>query len=218
MMAGSPALLLLLSLGLCEYASAYAMAVRFLNRSMKQPQEGQQLELECVNYNSDNGVFWIRLDKDENLHFIVYISKFSSTAFPGNKGASSQFEGSKQGSSYRLVNFTTQDEGIYFCTSNINQVLHFSSGQPAFFPAAPTTQSSQATKDNSQQGLDAGTSSKNTLNSSCEVFLWVRVAGTCLLLLTAITITIVLCQSINNNCKQKLPMNKKLQTALTLQS
>ena len=43
--------------------------------------------------------------------------------------------------------------------------------------------------------LPAGTSNKNTLNSICEVFLWVRVAGTCLLLLTAITITIVLCQS-----------------------
>ncbi|XP_040556352.1 T-cell surface glycoprotein CD8 alpha chain-like isoform X2 [Gallus gallus] len=182
------------------------MAVRFLNWSMKHPQEGQQLELECVNNNSDNGVSWIRLDKYSNLHFIVYISKISSTTFPGNKGPPSEFEVSKQGSSYRLVvkNFRAQDQGIYFCIAIIYPMLHFSTGQPAFFPvttkAAPTTPatttpSSQATKkDNSQQSPDAGTSSKNTLNSICEVFLWVRVAGTCLLLLTAITITIMLCQ------------------------
>eukprot|EP00076_Gallus_gallus_P031310 XP_015156828.2 T-cell surface glycoprotein CD8 alpha chain-like [Gallus gallus] len=185
----------------------YAMVVRFLNRSMKLPKEGQRLELECLNNNSDNGVSWIRLDKDGNLHFIVYISKFSSTTFQGNKGESSQFEGSKQGSSYRLVvkNFRARDQGIYFCIANSNQVLHLSSGQPAFFPvptttAAPTTvtattQSSQLTKkDISRHSPDPGTSKEITQNSICNVFLWVRVAGTCFLILTAMTITIMHCQ------------------------
>eukprot|EP00076_Gallus_gallus_P020683 XP_015141425.1 T-cell surface glycoprotein CD8 alpha chain isoform X3 [Gallus gallus] len=211
MMAGSPALLLLLSLGLCftgAQGQVNTMAVGFLNGSMKHPQEGQRLELKCHTYKTSWGVSWIRLDKDGNLHFIVYISKSSRTTFPGNKRASSQFEVSKQGSSYRLVvkSFRAQDQGIYFCIAHVNQVLHFSSGQPAFFPvttttAAPTTltattQSSQVTmKDISQHSPDPGTSNKNMLNSSCEVFLWVRVAGTCLLLLTAMTITITHCQS-----------------------
>ncbi|XP_040556347.1 T-cell surface glycoprotein CD8 alpha chain-like isoform X3 [Gallus gallus] len=204
-MARSPALLLLLSLGLCcnvTQGQRNMMAVRFFNRNMKHPQEGQRLELECMPYDRGTGIYWIHLDKDWNLHFIVSSTPVSRNTFQGNKRTSPQFEALWTGKIYLLVvkNFTTQDEGIYFCTSNINQVLHFSSGQPAFFPAehitpAATIQSSQVTtKDNSQQGQDAGTSSKNTLNSSCEVFLWVRVAGTCLLLLTAITITIVLCQ------------------------
>ncbi|XP_040556350.1 uncharacterized protein LOC121113234 isoform X2 [Gallus gallus] len=116
-------------------------------------------------------VSWIRLDKSGNIHFILSSYRKNTTTFNGGERTSPHFQASWRVSTSTLVvkSFRAEDEGIYFCTVSINQVLHISSGQPAFFP---------------------GTSNKNMLNSSCEVFLWVQVAGTCLLLLTAITIII----------------------------
>ncbi|XP_025005902.2 T-cell surface glycoprotein CD8 alpha chain-like [Gallus gallus] len=147
-------------------------------------------------------VSWIRLDKSGNIHFILSSYRKNTTTFNGGERTSPHFQASWRVSTSTLVvkSFRAEDEGIYFCTVSINQVLHISSGQPAFFPgtttAAPSTltatnQSSQVTtKDIACHSPDAGTSNKNMLNSSCEVFLWVQVAGTCLLLLTAITIII----------------------------
>ncbi|XP_072190379.1 T-cell surface glycoprotein CD8 alpha chain-like [Excalfactoria chinensis] len=210
-MAGSPALLLLLSLGLCctsAQGQRNRIESRFLHGNMKHPQEGQQLELECPPNDRNISIFWIRQDKSGNLHFIVSSTPDSRTNFQGNKRTSSQFEAWWRGNTYRLVvkNFTTQDEGIYFCITNINQVLHFSSGQPTFFPVttrdSPTTsdvtnKSSQDTKRNSSQhGLDAGSSHENTPQFCHDTVIWVNLAGTCLLLLlTAITINIAHCPS-----------------------
>ncbi|XP_021238710.1 T-cell surface glycoprotein CD8 alpha chain-like isoform X3 [Numida meleagris] len=212
-MAASPALLLLLSLTLCHIGTqgkGDTVVARFLNKNMKHPKDGQRLELECLNYDMYSGVSWIRLDKDGILHFIAYTSTSSRTIFLGNERTSSKFEGSKQGNSYRLVvkSFRAQDQGTYFCVTNNYQELHFSSGQPAFFPvtttaAAPTTpaattHSSQLTsKDISRHSPHPESSKENMLNSCYKKLMWVNLACACLLLLTAITITIVLCQRTN---------------------
>uniref|UniRef100_A0A8V0YTA4 Ig-like domain-containing protein n=1 Tax=Gallus gallus TaxID=9031 RepID=A0A8V0YTA4_CHICK len=223
-MAGSPALGHggLLPTGCTStQAQKNMMEARFLDRNMKNPQEGQRLELECLHYERNRPVFWIRLDKSENLHFIAYSTHSYSTTLQEGEKTSPNFVALWRGNSYRLVvkSFRAQDEGIYYCINYINPVLHFSSGQPEalllylsvfpyfFFPvattAAPTTPaattpSSQATKkDNSQQGLD------NALHFCYDVVIWVNLAGACLLLLTAITITITHCQSKGYACLQR---------------
>ncbi|XP_031444063.1 T-cell surface glycoprotein CD8 alpha chain-like isoform X2 [Phasianus colchicus] len=238
-MAGSPALLLLLSLGLCctgAQGQRNTLEVRLRDRNMKHPQEGQRLELECLNYEMNRSplsLFWIRLENDGRLHFIVSCYRWYGTNYYWDDKKSTQFQASLRDNTYRLVvkSFSAQDEGIYFCIQYINQVLHFSSGQPAFFPGTTTaattthtatTQSSQltkkdssqqgsdaaehitptattqnsqvTTKDNSQQGQHAGTSNENTPRFYCKMVMWVNLAVTCLLLLTAITITITHCQ------------------------
>ncbi|XP_021238804.1 T-cell surface glycoprotein CD8 alpha chain-like [Numida meleagris] len=178
-MAASPALLLLLSLTLCctsTQGQRDTVVIRFQNRNMKHPQEGQQLQLECRTYRTTWGASWVRLDKNGNLHFIVSSNSPHNTVFHGNTRISPHFEALWKDNTFWLVvkSFSTQDEGIYFCINKINQVLHFSSGQPAFLP---------------------GTSNKKTLNFCCDIVKWVNLACACLLLLTAITITIALCQS-----------------------
>ncbi|NWU85733.1 CD8A protein, partial [Onychorhynchus coronatus] len=165
---------------------------------------GQRLELECQT-DRDSGAFWVHQDKSGTLHFIVFISSLSKTTFKGNQRTSTRFEASKDNRFYRLVvkSFTQQDEGNYFCLMNINQMLYFSPGQPAFFPVTttvaptttrPTTQHDITTKDPLLETLDPETHTEKELNFFCDVVIWVPLAGTCLLLLIALAITIVLCQ------------------------
>ncbi|NXU28512.1 CD8A protein, partial [Thalassarche chlororhynchos] len=207
-MAGSPALLLLLALGLCcpgIWGQRYKMTARFRDSSITHPRLGQRLELECLADKEDSGVFWVHLDKGGTLHFIVFISSLPRTTFKGNERTSTRFEATKDGRFYRLVvkSFMPQDEGNYFCLMNTNQMLYFSPGQPAFFPVittaapttpAPTTQHGITEKDPCPKTPDPETSKKKELNFFCDIFIWVPLAGACLLLLIALVVTIMLCQ------------------------
>ncbi|NWQ90165.1 CD8A protein, partial [Burhinus bistriatus] len=172
------------------------------------PRVGQRLELECLTGKEDSGAFWVRQDKGGTLHFIVFISSMSRSTFEGNKRTSTRFEASKDSRFYRLVvnSFMPQDEGNYFCLMNSNQVLYFSPGQPVFFPGQqhlhptllrfakmPST-SCPSTGRPFLFSIPAETSKEKVLNFFCDMFIWVPLAGACVLLLMALAITIILCQ------------------------
>ncbi|KFZ46713.1 T-cell surface glycoprotein CD8 alpha chain, partial [Antrostomus carolinensis] len=206
-MARSPALLPLLALGLCEYGHG---VVHHLHRegegnsfqSTTHPRVGQRLELECLTNKEDSGVFWVHQSKDGTLHFIVFINSLSRPTFKGNEKTSTRFKAGKDRRSYWLVvnSFTSQDEGNYFCLMNSNQMLYFSPGQPVFFPVTttaapttptPTTHGGTTKKDSCLMTSDQETSKNNFF---CDIFIWVPLAGACLLLIIALAITIMLCQ------------------------
>ncbi|XP_027758292.1 T-cell surface glycoprotein CD8 alpha chain-like [Empidonax traillii] len=200
-MDGSPALLLLLTLGLCcpgIRGQMYEMKVRF-HDSITQLRVGQRLELECQT-DRDSGAFWIRQDRSGTLHFIVFISSLSRVTFEGNQKTSTRFKAARDNRFYRLVvkSFTQQDEGIYFCLMSINQMLYFSNGQPAFFPVTTTpgliTQHGITEKDPYIKTPDPETTMQKELNSFCHIFIWIPLTGLCLLTLQLLVITIVLRQ------------------------
>ncbi|XP_030348613.1 LOW QUALITY PROTEIN: T-cell surface glycoprotein CD8 alpha chain [Strigops habroptila] len=219
-MAGAPALLLLLTLGLCcpgIHGQRYEMKIR----SATQPQMGQRLDLRCESSNEDSGVYWVHQDKAGTLRFIVFISSLSRTTFAGNTRTSKRFEAGKDSMFYWLVvkSFMPQDEGNYFCLININQVLYFSSGQPVFFPVtttvahttpAPTIQRGITKRDPCLKTTDTETSKEKELDFLCDIFIWVPLTAACFLLLIALAITVILCQQTRRRrCRCKRPANGK---------
>uniref|UniRef100_A0A8C0Z8Z3 T-cell surface glycoprotein CD8 alpha chain-like n=1 Tax=Cyanistes caeruleus TaxID=156563 RepID=A0A8C0Z8Z3_CYACU len=180
----SPALLLLLALGFC-CPGIFGQSLQIKVRSPKdinQLRVGQKLELECW-ADKDIGAFWIHQDKSGKLHAIVFINSISRVTFQGNQKWSSRFEASKHNTVYYLTvkSFTPRDQGKYFCVMNLNQMLYFS---PATTVVAPTTPEPTPKHERIQEDL----------NFFCHIFIWVPLAGACLLLFIALVITIVLCQ------------------------
>ncbi|NXR24241.1 CD8A protein, partial [Cinclus mexicanus] len=198
----SAALLLLLTLEFCEYRHGGSLEIKVRSpRDITQLQVGQRLELECQTH-KNSGAFWIRQDKRGTLHFIVFINSVSRTTF-GNQGTATRFETSKHNTVYNLVvkSFTPQDEGNYFCVVNYNQKLYFSPIQPASLSAstaAPTTceptTTGGRTEDPNLKTPESERRMQESLNFFCHVFIWIPLAGACVLLLIALVITLVLCQ------------------------
>ncbi|NXA75037.1 CD8A protein, partial [Thryothorus ludovicianus] len=202
----SPALLLLLALGFCcPGIHGHSLQIKLRSpKDITQLQVGQMLELECRT-DKNRGVFWIHQDKRGNLHFIVFINSMSKATFEGNQKTSARFEASNKNMIYWLVvkSFTPQDEGKYFCLMIDNQMLYFSPGQPAFLPVdstvAPTTcaptSTHRITEDPNLKTPDPGSKMQEDLDFFCHIFIWIPLAGACLLLLIALVITLVLCQN-----------------------
>uniref|UniRef100_A0A8C3XHA3 T-cell surface glycoprotein CD8 alpha chain n=1 Tax=Cyanoderma ruficeps TaxID=181631 RepID=A0A8C3XHA3_9PASS len=218
----TPALLLLLTLGFCcPGISAQSPEIKVTSpKDITQLRVGQKLELQC-HVDRSIGAFWIHQDKSGTLHFIVYISSTSRVTFEGNQKTSTRFEAWGQDTFYHLVvkSFAPQHEGKYFCVVTFSQKMYFSPGQHAFLPAtttvvAPTTcgstPKSGTTEDLSLQTPDPEKRIQEDLDFFCHIFIWVPLAGACLLLFIALVITIALCQKTRRRrCRCKRPANEK---------
>uniref|UniRef100_A0A8C0U414 T-cell surface glycoprotein CD8 alpha chain-like n=1 Tax=Cyanistes caeruleus TaxID=156563 RepID=A0A8C0U414_CYACU len=183
-------------------------------KDINQLRVGQKLELECW-ADKDIGAFWIHQDKSGKLHAIVFINSISRVTFQGNQKWSSRFEASKHNTVYYLTvkSFTPRDQGKYFCVMNLNQMLYFkicfivcpymlnsSISLTATTVVAPTTPEPTPkhgiTEDPNLNTLDPGNLNAGRegegkdLNFFCHIFIWVPLAGACLLLFIALVITI----------------------------
>ncbi|XP_053115394.1 T-cell surface glycoprotein CD8 alpha chain [Hemicordylus capensis] len=184
------------------------------------PQLGREVELYCESSFSETGVFWMLHDKENNPHFLLYISSrgtITSTATPTN-----DFGVRKSGNTYMLkVNhFKKQNEGTYYCIVNRNQALYFSQGQNVYLPVS-TTQSPTTRKAATQ----APNTTKNPVEYSypsekipgnegpkffCAVYIWAPLAGGCLFLLIIFLITLSVCcdpRRRRRRCRCKRPTN-----------
>ncbi|NXI14683.1 CD8A protein, partial [Irena cyanogastra] len=201
----SPALLLLLTLGFCCPGNhGLHGEKRFMQyKTITYVQLGAQMDLMCHISGKDTGVVWVHQDNMETFKFIVFISPLSGVTFEGNQKTSTHFEARKEDVFYRLVvkSFTPQDKGNYFCIKYIDKQLYFSPGQRAFLPATtvvapstpgPTTPCSTTGKDSCLKTPDPDSRKQEDLDSFCLVFLWLPLAGLCLLLLQLLATTIVL--------------------------
>uniref|UniRef100_A0A8C3MHP7 Uncharacterized protein n=1 Tax=Geospiza parvula TaxID=87175 RepID=A0A8C3MHP7_GEOPR len=202
----SPALLLLLTLAFCcPGMDGQSLQIKVRSpKDISQLRVGQKLELEC-HTDKNHGASWIRQDRSGTLHFIVFINSISRATFEGNLKTSTRFEASKDSTIHRLAvkSFTPQDQGSYFCVMNFNQMLHFSPGQRAFLPGQQHLPPASPTKSTTTpsflstrrcQKYHQAQGAQEDLNFFCHIFIWVPLAGACLLLLIALAITIMLCQ------------------------
>ncbi|XP_074848192.1 T-cell surface glycoprotein CD8 alpha chain [Carettochelys insculpta] len=212
----------------CCRSQRSKISVRHLSSSSSSPTLGTRVELECVISDSslaDSGVSWIRQHKDSGPQFILFITTLNKVTQAENGNRPARFEARKESRSYILIvkTFQKQDEGSYYCVINRNQMLHFSSGVSLYLPApttttvpstqaastqpSSTTQSKEA-KDCQHHIISGKAPKKASTNFTCDLYIWVPLAGACLLLFIALLATIIVCQkSRRRRCKCKRPLN-----------
>ncbi|XP_006028723.2 T-cell surface glycoprotein CD8 alpha chain [Alligator sinensis] len=217
-------LFLLFLLSLCHCKCQGQIQVKLLsNRPMK---PGVSVELECVITDSslsDSGVSWMHKGKDSVLRFIMFISSLSRVTHTSDKDKA-RYVGSKKSSTYRLTvkSFQEQDQGEYYCIVNWNQILHFSSGHQVFLPVPPTQPPTTKAATTTRNTTTAMTTCPDTLSPAatqetwlnCDLYIWIPLAGTCLLLLIALLATIITWQKTRRRrCKCRRPANNGRVTA-----
>ncbi|XP_015687013.1 T-cell surface glycoprotein CD8 alpha chain [Protobothrops mucrosquamatus] len=183
---------------------------------------GTKVEFKCETDYIDAGVFWVLQKLNNKLHFIAHVTSRSREI----KGNLEGYKSTKNGNYYQLTiaSFEEKHEGTYFCMRHRNQMLSFSSGILVHLPVKTTTvlptipqQISVTTKELIKEEamkcpnstVIVTTNTKSTM-FSCELYVWVPLAGVSLLLLITLIIVISLCcgpRRSRRKCKCIRPTN-----------
>ncbi|XP_063158044.1 T-cell surface glycoprotein CD8 alpha chain [Candoia aspera] len=183
---------------------------------------GAKVEFKCETNHMDVGVFWVLQKSDGIHHFISHVTSRSKEI----AGTLTGYKASKTGSFYQLTiaSFEENHEATYYCVRHRNQKLIFSLGITVHLPVKTTTPLPTIAQKNlfSTKGLvkeEAMKSPNSTILAktnpesimfSCELYIWVPLAGVSLLLLISLVIVISVCcgqRRSRRTCKCIRPTN-----------
>uniref|UniRef100_A0A8D2JM01 T-cell surface glycoprotein CD8 alpha chain n=1 Tax=Sciurus vulgaris TaxID=55149 RepID=A0A8D2JM01_SCIVU len=163
----------LLRLALLLGAAAALGSSQFRMQPLKVDAErGQRVELHCevLMAGGAQGCSWLYQPPGVAARptFVLYISthrtKLAETLDP------EQFSGAKTKDSYRLTlhSFREGHQGYYFCSVVVNSEIFFSPLVPVFLPV-----------------------DTRWLDLACDIYIWAPLAGTCVVLLLSLAITVI---------------------------
>ncbi|XP_020825143.2 T-cell surface glycoprotein CD8 alpha chain [Phascolarctos cinereus] len=177
------------------------------------PSEKVQLQCETLG-TSLTGCSWLRLAPGALVPtFLLFISGSTPSVKLADGLDPKRFRGERTSPSmYRLTlnNFRAEDQGHYYCVVTRNSAMSFSPFVPVFLPVKATTTPAPKPKTTT---LPATTSSfkqipassdncktnprpqeKKGLDFSCDLYIWMPLAGVCVVLLLTLITTIIICQ------------------------
>ncbi|XP_073418190.1 T-cell surface glycoprotein CD8 alpha chain isoform X1 [Dendrobates tinctorius] len=183
------------------------------------PVGSKPIKLQCETEGSEDanvGVFWFRHKTGEKSPVsIVYVSSTSKPTYK-EQNDKNRFKASVSGIQYKLEieKFEATDQGTYYCLINKNSILHISPGLKVMYPevTTPKPKSTKAPPARTTAGdsCNCPTGSiedKETkpLALSCDLYVWLPLAGLCGFLLICLVITSIMlcCRTRKRRCRCK---------------
>uniref|UniRef100_A0A4X2KPE0 T-cell surface glycoprotein CD8 alpha chain n=2 Tax=Vombatus ursinus TaxID=29139 RepID=A0A4X2KPE0_VOMUR len=175
----------------------------------------EKVQLQCETLSTSyTGCSWLRLAPEARVPtFLLFISGSTPSVKLADGLDPKRFQGERTSpSTYRLTlnNFGDEDQGYYYCVVTRNSVMFFSPFVPVLLPVKatttpppkPKTTTLLATTQSSNQ-VPAGSENcktisrfqeKKGLDFSCDLYIWMPLAGVCAVLLLTLVTTIIICQ------------------------
>ncbi|XP_069845278.1 T-cell surface glycoprotein CD8 alpha chain-like isoform X2 [Dipodomys merriami] len=198
----------LLSLALLLYAEVAQQSPFRMKPQTLVAEPGKKMELCCevVVSSQPTGCSWLYQTPSRGASptFLLYLSSTRTTA--ANR-LDPRFSGTKNKSLYTLTvsEFRPEDQGYYFCSFMVSGMVFFSPWVPVFLPVITTTPAPRPptlaprTTSHPVSGspkicgprAEGGTVDTRWLDFSCDIRIWVSLAGLCAVLLLSLVVTLI---------------------------